>query len=490
MTLTHRTLMTVAATTALKTPAIAADAVAAALLAQEEAVRTRLEQFIRLASVSTDPAYAEGMRGAQRFLLSWLDEIGLQDVQMLDGGGHPAIYGAWTNAPGKPTILVYGHYDVQPPDPVEAWTSPPFEPTERDGCLFARGASDDKGSSVIAISAVAAFLQGTGACPVNVKLFLEGEEEIGSPSLATIVARYRDLLSADAMLSADGGRASPTIPTINVGARGNTGMEIELTTAAKDLHSGKYGGAVRNALHEMAALIATLHDREGRIAVAGYLASVLPPTPLQRQEAAAFPVDEAEFCAEVGATPLGEPGYTLRERLTLRPAIDVNGMWGGYTGTGAKTVIPRQARAKLTMRLVPGQDPAEARELVRKHLRANCPAGATLDIHMGGAGSPASSLPRDHPLVQAGSRVLQQLLGRPPIPVRLAATVPITALFKQLLGIETLMFGFGLPDEDVHAPNEFFRLSSIPLGLRGWVMLLEELGKVDPAAFNLPPMKE
>ena len=467
---------------------MSADSVAATLVAQEHAVRARLDQFIRLPSVSTDPAYAEGMRGAQQFLLSWLREIGLHDVQMLDGGGHPVIYGAWTGAPGKPTMLIYGHYDVQPPDPVTEWVSPPFEPTERDGCLFARGASDDKGSSAIAIAAVAAFLQQTGACPVNVKLFLEGEEEIGSPSLPAIVARYRDLLRADAVLSADGGRASPTIPTINVGARGNTGMEIKLTTAAKDLHSGRYGGAIRNALHEMAALVATLHDRDGRIAVAGYLAAVTPATPLQRQQTAAFPVNEAEFCAEVGAVPLGEPGYTLRERLTLRPAIDVNGMWGGYTGAGAKTVIPREAHAKLTMRLVPGQDPAEARELVCKHLQANCAAGVKLEIEMRQAGSPASSLPGDHPLVQAGSRVLERLLGRAPVPVRLGATVPITALFKELLGIETLMFGFGLPDEDVHAPNEFFRLASIPLGLRGWVMLLDELGAFEPAAFAVPAL--
>ena len=328
---------------------MSADAVAATLVAQEDAVRARLDQFIRLPSVSTDPAYTEGMRGAQQFLLSWLREIGLHDVQMLDGGGHPVIYGAWTGAPGKPTILIYGHYDVQPPDPMTEWASPPFEPTERDGCLFARGASDDKGSSAIAIAAVAAFLQQTGACPVNVKLFLEGEEEIGSPSLPAIVARYRDLLRADAVLSADGGRASPTIPTINVGARGNTGMEIKLTTAAKDLHSGRYGGAIRNALHEMAALIATLHDRDGRIAVAGYLAAVTPATPLQRQQTAAFPVDEAEFCAEVGAVALGEPGYTLRERLTLRPAIDVNGMWGGYTGAGAEDFGPNLERAKALL---------------------------------------------------------------------------------------------------------------------------------------------
>ena len=460
------------------------DTVAETLAGQTDAVRARLEALIRLPSVSTDPAYEPGMQATRTYLLNWFREMGLQDVQQLDGGGHPALYGSWCGAPGKPTLLIYGHYDVQPPDPLDEWISPPFEPTERDGCLFGRGASDDKGSSVIAIAAVAAFLQQTGACPVNVKLFMEGEEEVGSPSLPAIVERYGALLQADAMLSADGGRASPTIPTINVGARGNTGFEFKLTTAAKDLHSGRYGGAIRNALHEMAKLVGSLHDETGRIAVAGYLDSVTPPSNQARHDTAAFPVDEAGFCAEVGASPLGEPGYTVRERLTLRPAIDVNGMWGGYTGIGAKTVIPREARAKLTMRLVAGQDPGRARALVQAHLQARCPAGVQLAFEERGAGSPASSLPATHPLVRAGSAVLERLLGRTTIPVRLAATVPITALFKTLLGIDTLMFAFGLPDEDVHAPNEFFRLSSIPLGLRAWVMLLDELGCVSPAAFH------
>jgi acetylornithine deacetylase/succinyl-diaminopimelate desuccinylase-like protein len=455
------------------------------LAGQADTVRGRLEALIRLPSVSTDPAYERGMQATRAYLLEWFREMGLEDVQQLDGGGHPALYGSWSGAPGKPTLLIYGHYDVQPPDPLDEWISPPFEPTERDGCLFGRGASDDKGSSVIAIAAVAAYLEQAGSCPVNVKLFLEGEEEVGSPSLPAIVARYGELLRADAMLSADGGRASAAVPTINVGARGNTGFEVKLTTAAKDLHSGKYGGAVRNALHEMAKLVASLHDAEGRIAVAGYLDGVTPPSKQARHDTAAFPVDEEAFCAEVGAAPLGEPGYTLRERLTLRPAIDVNGMWGGYTGVGAKTVIPREARAKLTMRLVAGQDPEQARSLVRAHLLAQCPQGVQLEFLMQGGGSPASSLPIEHPLVRAGSVVLERLLGQRPVPVRLAATVPITALFKRLLGIETLMFAFGLPDEDVHAPNEFFRLSSIPLGLRAWVMLLDELGQVDPAAFHV-----
>lgn len=457
------------------------------LLARQGEIRARLDTFLRLPSVSADPAFAEGMEQARRFLEDWLRGIGLDDVRRLEGGGQPAIYAAWTGAPGKPTILVYGHYDVQPPAPLALWRTPPFEPVEQDGRLYARGASDVKGSTTIAIEAVASFLRLTGGCPVNIKFFLEGEEETGSPSLRELVRRHGELLAADAMVSADGGRASPTIPTINVGARGSHGLEISLRTAAKELHSGRYGGAVRNALHEMAVLVASLHGRDGRIAVPGFFDDVPALTDAQRAETAAFAPDEAAFCAEVGAASFGEPGHTLRERLTLRPAIDVNGMWGGYTGAGSKTVIPDEAFAKITMRLVPGQSPEGALAAVIAHLKAQCAPGVALSVLATKGGSPASSLPPEHPLFRAGAATLERLMGARPIPVRLGATVPVTALFKELLGIDTLMFGFNLPDEDVHAPNEFFHLASIPLGLRGWAMLLAELGRgkaADYAAFR------
>lgn len=453
------------------------------LMARQDAIRARLDAFLRLPSVSADPSFAEGMGAAREFLLGWLRGIGLSDVRLLDGGGEPAVYAAWDGAPGRPTLLVYGHYDVQPPAPLAAWRTDPFEPVEEDGRLYARGASDVKGSTTIAIEAVAAFLRVTGSCPVNVKFFLEGEEETGSPSLRELVRRHGDLLRADAMISADGGRASETIPTINVGARGIAGLEVALRSAAKELHSGRYGGAVRNALHEMARLIASLHDAEGRIAVPGFLEAVPALTPKQRADTAAFPLDEAAFCAEAGAAASGEPGYTLRERLTLRPAIDVNGMWGGYTGAGSKTVIPDEAFAKITMRLVPGQAPERAVALVAEHLARLCPPGVSLRITPKSGNSPASSLAEDHPLLRAGSAVLERLMERRPVPVRLGATVPVTALFQELLGIDTLMFGFNLPDEDVHAPNEFFHLESIPLGLRGWAMLLAELGGMTTADF-------
>ncbi len=312
-----------------------------AYLAQErDAILDRLKALIRIPSISTDPAFAPDMQSARDFLLARLRDAGLTDAQQLEGDGQPAVFASWTGAPGKPTLIVYGHYDVQPADPLELWATPPFEPTERNGRLYGRGASDVKGSTTIAIETVAAFLKITGGCPVNIKLFLEGEEESGSPSLRSIVTRHRDLLAADALLSADGGRASTTIPTVGVGGRGITALEISLRTAAKDGHSGRYGGAARNAVREMAALLASLHDDQGRIQVAGFGDDALPITNTMRAAAAALPFDEAQWYADFGGLPWGDPADTVRERTTLRPTIEVNGMWGGYTGAGTKTVLP------------------------------------------------------------------------------------------------------------------------------------------------------
>lgn len=460
------------------------DAVVDHLLARQDAILDDLKTLLRMPSVSADPAFAQGMADARRFLADRLAAIGMENVQLLEGGGQPAVYGDWLHAPGKPTLLVYGHYDVQPPDPLEQWVTPPFEPTVRDGKLYARGASDVKGSTLIAIESVASLLAVEGRCPINVKFFLEGEEETGSPSLRTLIERYRGLLTADAVLSADGGRASREVPTINTGARGTNGLEITLRTADGDLHSGRYGGAVRNALHEMAVLVASLHDRDGRVAVAGFDSDAAALTNRQRADVAAFPFDEAEFLSDVGAVGHGDPAYSMRERITLRPCLDVNGMWGGYTGAGSKTIIPAEAHAKISIRIAAGQDPKRVADAVVAHLKAHCPDGARLTFDRVGAGSPASTLAPEHPLVQAAERVLQAQTGRRPIHVRLGASVPITSIFKETMGMDTLMFGFNLPDEPVHAPNEFFRLESIPLGLQAWPRILRALGEFAPAAFH------
>lgn len=461
------------------------DAIVQDLLDHQEEALNRLFSFLRMPSVSTDPAFAVGMRDAQNFLLDWLRRMGLSDVQLLDGGGHPAVYGAWNGAPEKPTILIYGHYDVMPPDPIDAWVTPPFEPTVRDARLYARGASDVKGSTVIALETVAAFLKLRGWCPVNIKIFLEGEEESGSPSLRKIVDRYSTLLQADAMISADGGRASPAFPTINVGCRGLVELEFSIRTAEKDLHSGRYGGAVRNATHEMARIIASLHDNEGAIAIPALMAGTPCLSNEERAQTAALPFDEVQFVNEVGAQPYGEPGFSLRERLTLRPALDVNGLSGGYTGPGSKTIVPNCAHAKVSLRIPPGQDPNKAVVALKEHLRAVCSPGVDLSIVDPDTGSPAFSLPKSHPLVLAAEKVLYEAMGQRAVLVRLGATVPITAIFRELLGVQTLMFGFNLPDEDVHAPNEFFHLSSLAQGLSAWPRLLEELGSFNGDEFRM-----
>jgi acetylornithine deacetylase/succinyl-diaminopimelate desuccinylase-like protein len=464
--------------------------VAGYLAGEREAILGRMLELIRFPSVSTDAAFADGMRGAREFLLARLRDIGLEDARLLEPatpvpGGQPAVFASWTGAgPDKPTILIYGHYDIQPADPLELWHSPPFEPTIRDGRIYARGASDVKGSTTIAVETVAGFLAAEGGCPVNVKLFLEGEEEIGSPSLGAIIDAHAELLAADAMLSADGGGAAGRVPRLNIGCRGIASLQFALRTAKKDAHSGKVGGAMRNALHEMARLVATLHDEQGRVAVEGFEEGVPPLSNAARADAASYPLDEAAWYEEFGATPFGDPNYSVMERTTLRPTVEVNGMWGGYTGEGGKTVTPAEARAKLTMRLIPGQDPAVAQEAVRQHLLRHAPPGVALEFTYRPGGTRAFTLDADHPLRAAATAVLRREKGGEPAVTRLGGTVPITTIFQERLGIGSLMFGLASPDEDAHAPNEFFRLSSLDEGLRLWPALLSELGTMRAADFR------
>jgi acetylornithine deacetylase/succinyl-diaminopimelate desuccinylase-like protein len=452
-------------------------------LAGRDALLKRLAAFIAHPSVGADPAYAEGMEGARRFLEARLAEAGFANVDRLSapgGTGQPAIYADWLAAPGAPTLLVYGHYDVQPPDPLDLWRTPPFEATAREGRLYARGASDDKGPMLIALEALIAFLEVEGRLPINVRLLLEGEEETGSPSLGPILEAHRERLAADAVLSADGARWRADLTTINVGNRGNGGFEVTVRTAAKDLHSGRYGGVVPNALHVLAGLVASLRDAEGRVVVDGFLDGLAEPTEAERAAIAAIPFDEPALFAELETEPAGEPGYSFLERLWLRPTLEVNGMWGGYTGAGAKTVTPSEAHAKFTMRLVPGQEPACVQEAVLRHLRAHCPPGATLSVtdERGWAG--AYELPGAHPLLAAAEEALEETTGDSPIRVRIGATLPLTEIVSRTLGLDTVMFSFSTADEDYHAPNEFLRLSAIDEGLAAWVALLRRVGAQSP----------
>lgn len=462
------------------------DPVLAHALAQQPQLIEDLKTLVACPSVGADPAMAQGMEDARQLIEARLDAMGFQNRQRLspaDGSGQPAVYGERMDAPGKPTILVYAHYDVQPSDPLNKWDSPPFEPVEREGRLYGRGISDDKGPMMIALDTLAAFVAVEGKLPINVKLLIEGEEETGSPSLPGILETHADLLSSDAVLSADGARWRPDLVALNVGSRGNAGFEIRVQTAAQDLHSGRYGGIVANPLHVLSSLIASLHDAQGHIAAAGFYDGVAEPTQAEQGEIAAIPYDEAETFSAIGAKPYGEMGYTSLERLWMRPTVDVNGMWGGYTGAGSKTVIPNEAFAKLTMRLVPGQDPQSAKQAVMDHFKEHLPAEATLEIYGDRGQGGAYAVPPEHPLLGAAVAALEQTSGQTPLKVRIGASLPLTEIVERVLGLDTVMFSFALSDENFHAPNEFFRLSSITDGLGAWVQIMREIARIPPADF-------
>ncbi len=453
------------------------DAVLGALRDAHERILGELVEFASIPSVSTDPAHAADMIAASQWVAATLAAAGPVDVRVLPTAGNPVVYGEWLGAPGKPTVLVYGHYDVQPPDPLEKWTSAPFTPTVRDGRLYARGISDDKGPMLIPIKVAEAFFATTGALPVNVKFMFEGEEEIGSENLDAFIAQHTTLLAADVVLSADGAMWRIDEPSLTVASRGLAGLELTLTAAAKDLHSGRHGGGVANPLHAMARLVASLHDDSGRIAVAGYYDTVRELTPAERGAIAALPFDERAYLQQVGApAPFGEPGYTTLERQWTRPTIDVNGMWGGYTGPGQKTVIPSEAHAKITCRLVPDQDPHQVIALVAKHLHSHVPPGTTLTVRTDDHGAWPASVDSGHYALGAADAALHAVYGVHPLVVRMGGTVPIAELFQRHMQLATVFFSFSTADEDYHAPNEFFRIHRLHEGLEAWARLWHILG--------------
>ncbi|SDU03956.1 dipeptidase [Stappia sp. ES.058] len=456
------------------------DPVLARLQADRDGIIERLRTLVSAPSVSTDPAYADGMAAARAILCGRLAAAGFQGVREIDAGGHPAVYAEWLGAPQAPTFIVYGHYDVQPPDPLDLWHSEPFAPEIRDARLYGRGVSDDKGPVSIAIETLSAFLAVEGRLPVNVRLLIEGEEEIGSATLGDILDSHRDLFQADAVISADGARWRADLASINVGSRGSFRCEVALRTASKDLHSGRFGGGVRNALHEMAALLASLHDTDGRITIEGYADDATPLAPEERERMAEIPFDEAAFFSGIGADSHGEPGHTALERLWHRPTVEINGMWGGYQGKGSKTVTPCEAFAKITTRLGPGQDPARARSLLEGHLRQHSPDGVELTLDLRDRGTAAYTVPANHPLLLTAEEALETALAQPPVRVRMGGTLPLSDIVRDALGLDTVTMSFSTADEDFHAPNEFFRLSAIDDGVVAWVDFLRRLGTQTP----------
>jgi acetylornithine deacetylase/succinyl-diaminopimelate desuccinylase-like protein len=447
------------------------------LSANHDRTLDELMAFASIPSVSTDPAHQKDIDAASRWVVRALENAGPFSVRTIPTAHNPVVYAEWLGAPGKPTALVYGHYDVQPADPLEKWHSPPFTPTVRDGRLYARGVSDDKGPMLIPIAVARAFFAVTGGLPINIKCMFEGEEEIGSPSLDAFIRENKDLLAADFVLSADGAMWRINEPSLTVASRGLAGLELTLTAAKKDLHSGRHGGAVANPLHAMAELIASLHDANGKVAVRGFYDRVRELSADERADIAALPFDDVAYLEQVGAPEtFGESGYNTLERQWTRPTLDVNGMWGGYQGPGSKTVIPSEAHAKITCRLVADQDPDEIASLVARHLEDHTPAGTRLEVSYGDHGARPYAIGANHPALAAASEALTAVYGVKPLVVRMGGTVPISELFQRHMGIDTVFFSFSTADEDYHAPNEFFRVHRLAEGMAAWAHCLSLLG--------------
>lgn len=434
--------------------------------------------FVRIPSISALPEHAADVQEAAEWVAQRMTAAGLENARVMPTGGHPVAYGEWLHAPGKPTVLIYGHFDVQPVDPLNLWTTPPFQPEVRDGRLYGRGASDNKGNMLLTIVALEALLKTAGRLPVNVKLIFEGQEECGSPQIPAFVAAHKDLLACDLVLNSDAGQHSETEPALTIGLRGICELQIDIYNASRDLHSGSYGGAIQNPLHALAALLASFHTPDGKVAVEGFYDGVSELSPAERAQIASVPFDEAAYKAEIGVDELfGEPGYTTYERTWVRPTLEINGMWGGFQGEGMKTVLPREAHAKISCRLVPYQDPRQVLDCLEAHIQKHKPRGVKVSVTRFDTLAPAYLVPADHPGNQAARAVLTELYGREPYYERMGGSVPICEVFRQHLGVYSISFGFGLEDEQIHAPDEFFRLASFERGQVAYARLLEKLAE-------------
>ncbi|HET6208721.1 MAG TPA: dipeptidase [Terracidiphilus sp.] len=437
-----------------------------------------LKALLRIPSVSTDPDHVADCRRAADVLVAELKRIGMENSRIIETKGHPLVYADWLHAAGKPTVLMYGHYDVQPPDPLDEWHSPPFEPTERDGNLYARGAVDDKGQMYMHVKALESLLATTGKLPLNVRVLLEGEEEVGGEGIATFVASKPPELKSDFALVSDTELFAPGLPTLCVGLRGMIYTELEVRGAKTDLHSGMYGGAAPNPFVSLAQILARLKDENGRILIPGFYDDIIPPSPEELAAWKSLPFDEEEYrVKEVGAKALvGEQGYSVLERTWARPALDVHGIPGGFTGAGAKTVIPAKATAKVSMRLVPGMTPAKAFQLYKSYVEKIAPAGVDVAVRLIHSGDPCL-IPVNNPYIQAATRALHEVWGKDTVFIRSGGSIPIVGDFDRHLGLPSVMMGFGLPDDNLHAPNEKFHLKNFELGIKSIIRFLEETGR-------------
>ncbi len=453
-------------------------AVSAWVDAHRERLLEELFELIRIPSVSTLPEHRIEVRRAAEWTAEKMRLAGLENVEMIETAGHPLVYGEWLHAEGKPTVLCYGHYDVQPPDPLELWVTPPFEPTLRDGNIYARGAVDDKGQFYMHIKAIEALMAVQGKLPVNVKFLIEGEEEIGGKSISAYVPANVAKLEADVALVSDTALYAPGLPTLCIGLRGLMYLEIEARGPARDLHSGLYGGAAPNAVYGLIELLAKAKDAEGRILIPGIYDDVDEPAAEEKASWAKLPFSESEFReAEVGATALtGEPDRTVLERVWSRPTLEVHGIAGGFTGAGAKTVIPATATAKVSLRLVPNQDPEKVLQLVRDFVAANTPNGIVTEVRVL-SHSPGLLVDPKHPAIGKAAEAFAEMMGQETVFTRGGGSIPIVGEFHQHLGMPTILMGFGLPDDGLHSPNEKYCLANYYLGIKTLAHFLNKYGE-------------
>jgi acetylornithine deacetylase/succinyl-diaminopimelate desuccinylase-like protein len=437
-----------------------------------------LKDLLRIPSISTSPEHNEATHRAADFVVDHLWAAGLENVELIETQRHPLVYADWLHAPAKPTVLCYGHFDVQPPDPLELWESPPFEPTERNGNLYARGSADDKGQMFSHIKAIEAIKAVYGRPPVNIKFLIEGEEEVGGLSVAEYVAKNPAKLKADVALVSDTEMYAPGLPTLNIGLRGLVYLEIEARGPMRDLHSGLYGGAAPNAVFGLIELLAKAKDADGHIVIPGVYNDVEPPSAEEKESWKHLPFDEDEYLKnEVGSTELtGEPGYSVFERTWARPTFEVHGIAGGFTGAGAKTVIPAKAVAKVSIRLVPRMDPEKIIRAVEQFVKENAPRGIQCEVRVLSAG-PGLMVNTDHHAIRVAAKAFSDIFGKPTVFTRSGGSIPIVGDFATHLGIPTILMGFGLPDDGLHSPNEKYNIRNYYDGIRTVAHFFEEYGK-------------
>jgi acetylornithine deacetylase/succinyl-diaminopimelate desuccinylase-like protein len=434
-----------------------------------------LKQYLAIPSVSALPQHAADVRKAAEWTGEALRGAGLESVRLIDTPGNPVVYGEWLHAPDKPTILFYGHYDVQPVDPVELWTSPPFEATVRDGEIYARGAADDKGQVFMHIKAVEAHLTQGGALPVNMKFFIEGEEEVGSVHLDDFVRAHKQDLAADVVVISDSPMFDRGIPSICYGLRGLAYFQIDLRGTKSDLHSGSFGGAVANPAFVLAQILAQMKDRGGRVKIPGFYDAVRELSDAERAEWKKLPFNETRYRKDLGAPRLfGESGYSTLERVWARPTFEVNGLLSGFTGEGAKTVLPATAMAKVSMRLVPDQDPQRIGDLFEEYLRKVAPKTVELKVTRMHGGKPWMAA-FDNKYVRAAGRAIEQGFGKAPVFNREGGSIPVVSTFQEELGVPSVLFGVGLPDENAHAPDEKLDLGNFHNGIIASAYLYQEI---------------